>query len=115
MSKQATTTGKGLSASKRATKAPSAPVVTPAAPAAPVAATPVAAKAVALRGGPAVQAVKLTGKVYRVGAAHNAGWWQQVVSATAGDKAVPVADLLAAGVPAPFIGYTIRRGYLQVA
>lgn len=113
MSKQASTTGKGLSASKRAAKAPSAPVVTPAA--APVAATPAAPKAVALRGGPAVQAVKLTGKVYRVGASHNAGWWQQVATAAAGDKAVPVADLLAAGVPAPFIGYTIRRGYLQVA
>ena len=85
-----------------------------AAPAAPAAAP--APQAVALRGGQAIVAVKLTGKAYRVGASHNGAWWLQVQAAVAaGNGQVPVATLLAAGVPAPCVGYTVRRGYLQAA
>lgn len=103
-----------LAASKRASRAPSAPVA-PTVAAAPVAPT-VAAPTVALRGGLAIQAVKLTGKAYRVGAAHNQAWWaavQQVVAAGGGKATVQA--LLDAKVPAIFVGYTVRRGYLQSA
>ena len=84
----------------------------PAAPA-PVAQAP-AAPTVALRGGPAVQQVALTGKLYRSAAAHNTDWWKQVQQACASGPA-PVAALLEAKVPAHFIGYTMRRGYLTAA
>lgn len=69
---------------------------------------------VALRGGPAVQRVALTGKLYRSAAAHNTDWWKQVQQACASGPA-PVATLLEAKVPAHFIGYTMRRGYLVAA
>lgn len=91
-------------AAKPATKTVAAP--------APVVAAP--APVVALRGGPAVQAVTLTGKPYRSAAAHNTGWWQQIAQAVAAGPA-PVADLVKAGVPTHFIGYTMRRGYLVAA
>ena len=79
-------------------------VVAPVAPVAPV----------ALRGGPAVQAVVLTGKPYRSAAAHNTDWWK-LVTAQASTGPATVAGLLAAKVPAHFIGYTMRRGYLTAA
>ena len=86
----------------------------PAKQAKPAAQAPAAAKpvTVALRGGPAVQMVQLTGKPYRTAAAHNQAWWQTIV--TAGPQA-SVAAILEAGVPAHFVGYAIRRGYLQAA
>lgn len=83
------------------------------------AATPAPAPAkpatVALRGGPAVTTIKLTGNPYRTGAVHNAAWWK-----TLSDKLAkgpqPVAPLLGDGtngtVPAHFVGYALRRGYL---
>lgn len=86
------------------------PATQPAAAPAPAAAP----QAVALRGGPAITLVALTGKQYRVGCSHNSAWWQQVQAACASGPA-PVATLLAAGVPAPFVGYTVRRGYLKPA
>lgn len=109
-----------LRASKAAAKAPSPVTVVQAAPAAaapvqapaPAAAAPV----VPVRGGLAIASVKLTGKVYRVGASHNAGWWQQVQhTVAAGNGTASVAALVAAGVPATFVGYTVRRGYLADA
>lgn len=67
--------------------------------------------AVALRGGLAVVAVA-PGKPYRVQAGHNLGWLQQMQAAwAAGGQVVPVQVLVAAGVPAPFVGYMVRRGY----
>lgn len=105
-----------------ATKAKSTAAKTPAKPAkpakpaapAPVAQAPATAPTVALRGGPAVQQVALTGKLYRSAAAHNTDWWKQVQQACASGPA-PVATLLEAKVPAHFIGYTMRRGYLTAA
>ena len=97
---------KAKSTAAKAAKAPTpAPVAQ--APAAP-------APTVALRGGPAVQQVALTGKLYRSAAAHNTDWWKQVQAACASAPA-PVAALLEAKVPAHFIGYTMRRGYLTAA
>lgn len=108
-----------LRASKAAAKAPSPVTVVQAAPAAaaPVQApAPAAAPVVPVRGGLAIASVKLTGKVYRVGASHNAGWWQQVQhTVAAGNGTASVAALVAAGVPATFVGYTVRRGYLADA
>ena len=80
-------------------------------PAAPAAAPQAAAPAVALRGGPAVGAVVLTGKPYRTAAAHNMEWWNIITKAQGG----PVAKLVEAKVPTHFIGYALRRGYLQAA
>lgn len=77
------------------------------------------ATTVALRGGPAVATVALTGNPYRTGAAHNAAWWQALCAAIASGKGqTAVAPLLAtpanpAGVPAHFVGYALRRGYLK--
>lgn len=132
MSKQAK--APSLSATKRAARAPSkAMVQTIGASAAslvagtaqhtvPVAAAPapVAAPAkpvtVALRGGLAIASVKLTAKAYRVGAAHNAAWWLQCTSAiAAGGGQASVAALVQAGVPAIFVGYVVRRGYMVAA
>lgn len=89
-----------------------------------VAATPakVAEKpaTVALRGGPAVQSIALMeGAVYRTKAAHNLEWWAKLQAALKGG-AKPVAPLLLtpanpAGVPAHFVGYCLRRGYLTAA
>lgn len=92
------------------------------APAAPVAQAPAApvAQAVALRGGAAVVQVQLTGKQYRTAAEHNKQWYAAIVQACSAGPA-PVAGLLvsptnAQGVPAHFVGYCLRRGYLaQVA
>lgn len=81
----------------------------------PAATAPVAApavKTIALRGGQAVASVKLTGKQYRVGAKHNQDWWAIVTKHATTDKPAPVQALIAANVPATFIGYTLRRGYL---
>lgn len=107
-----------MATTKRTTKqAPAAPVQAPAAPVqAPVQAP--AAPAVALRGGPAVAQVQVkAGAVYRTKAPHNVAWWQAItVAATAQPAAV--ATLTAhpaqggAGVPAHFVGYCLRRGYL---
>jgi hypothetical protein len=67
--------------------------------------------AVALRGGLAVVAVA-PGKPYRVQAGHNLTWLQQVQALWAsGGQVAPVQALVAAGVPAPFVGYMVRRGY----
>lgn len=87
--------------------------------AATVVATPVvtpkaAPKVVALRGGPAVATVKLTGVAYRVQALHNVAWWDTVCKAiAAGGGTAAVTDLVAKeNVPAIMVGYLIRRGYL---
>lgn len=81
--------------------------------AAPAAVKPVT---VALRGGAAVKTIKLSGTAYRTGAAHNASWWKTLQGKLAGG-AQPVAPLIGDGsnstVPAHFISYTLRRGYLQ--
>jgi hypothetical protein len=87
------------------------------APAPAPAAAPAPAKVVALRGGAAVQSIKLSGNPYRTGAPHNQLWWATISKACEGGKAAEVAKLLASkenpnGVPAHFIGYTLRRGYL---
>jgi hypothetical protein len=67
--------------------------------------------AVALRGGLAVVAVA-PGKPYRVQAGHNLQWLQLVQALwAAGGQVAPVQALVAAGVPAPFVGYMVRRGY----
>jgi len=82
-------------------------------PAAP-AAKPAKQPTVALRGGPAVQSVALTGNPYRTGCAHNAAWWATLTAALANGPA-PVAPLLQGpqAVPSHFVGYAIRRGYLK--
>lgn len=102
-----------LRAAKRAAKAPSPVTVVQAAPApAPASAAPV----VPVRGGLAISSVKLTGKQYRVGAKHNAEWWQQCQDIVAqGNGSAAVADLVKAGVPAIFVGYVVRRGYMAEA
>jgi hypothetical protein len=79
-------------------------------------AAPAAPATVALRGGLAIAQVKLTGKQYRVGAAHNQGWWQLVQAGVqAGNGTAAVASLVKAGVPATFVGYVVRRGYAAAA
>lgn len=77
---------------------------------------PAPAKQVALRGGPVVATIALSGTPYRTGAPHNAQWWATLCAALAQGPA-PVANVLlspsnTAGVPAHFVGYAIRRGYL---
>ena len=83
------------------------------------AAAPAAAPAtpVALRGGAAVATVQVRpGAVYRTKAPHNQAWWATVV-AQATMQPTPVAVLCAAphAVPSHFVGYCLRRGYLQGA
>jgi len=99
--------------------APPKPVVsaeppsTAPAPAPALASSSTPSPSVALRGGLAIQSVKLTGKPYQVGAPHNARWWQACqAQVTAGNGQTTVAALLTASVPAPFIGYMVRRGYM---
>lgn len=76
-------------------------------------AAPKAAKVVALRGGPAVSTVKLTGVAYRVQAPHNVAWWDAVNKCIAAGKgSAAVTDIIKAGPPATMVGYLIRRGYL---
>jgi hypothetical protein len=77
------------------------------------------AKVVALRGGAAVGKVKLTDKAYRTAAPHNVQWWATITRACAKGPAT-VADMLVGpnnpqGVPAAFVGYAMRRGYLAAA
>ena len=103
MTKQATT----KPAAKTAAKAAKTAQVPQTAPAQ---ATP-QPQAVALRGGAAVAVVKLTGKPYKSAAKHNTDWWALVTAAQGG----AVAELVKQGVPAHFIGYTMRRGYLAAA
>lgn len=116
---------------RNATRTPTKPAPVAQAPASPMptaatlpaAAAPAKAATVALRGGAAVAQVALTGKAYRTAAPHNQQWWgvlQKAMVATPanGGNVVPVAPLLAgpnnpAGVPAHFVGYCLRRGYLQ--
>lgn len=93
-----------------------APAAAPAAPTTPPVAAPAAPATVALRGGLAIAAVKLTGKNYRVGAKHNQEWWAQCQQAvTAGGGTASVKALVEAGVPAIFVGYVVRRGYMAAA
>ena len=109
MSKQ-TTVVAGKAARKAAQK-PSPVTTVQAAPAPAPVQAPAAPVAVALRGGLAVVAVA-PGKPYRVQAGHNADWLKQVQAAwAAGTGRAQVADLLKIGVPAPFVGYMVRRGY----
>ncbi len=109
-----------MSTSTKATKS-TKPAAVKAASKAPIVAqatTPAAqpqTPAVALRGGPAVAKVRLTGKAYRSAAKHNTDWFAQITGAATQEQAAPVADLLKAGVPSHFIGYTLRRGYLVAA
>jgi hypothetical protein len=96
------------------TQQPASPLPTVATPAAAPAAKPAT---VALRGGAAVAQVRLSGKQYRTAAPHNQQWWKTLSEAGAGDKAVAVAEVVVSqqrpqGVPAHFIGYCLRRGYL---
>lgn len=98
-------------ATKQTTKKTTKPAAA-AAQVAPAAQAP--APTVALRGGAAVALVRLGGKPYRTAAKHNMDWWAQVTQAAA-TKPAPVADLIKAGVPSHFIGYALRRGYLQAA
>lgn len=80
---------------------------------APVAPAPAPVQAVALRGGLAIVAVRATTALYRTSAPHNVAWWALVQQQlAAGDGVATVPALLAAGVPAPFVGYVVRRGYL---
>lgn len=110
------TVAKGTVAKATQVKAPVAPSTMPTLetlPAAPVAPAP---QTIALRGGLAITNVKLTGAVYRVGAPHNAIWWQYLAKELAAGPQ-PVAGLLFSqanpnGAPAAFIGYVVRRGYL---
>lgn len=114
-------------AKTQATRTPAAKTVT-AAPtsamaqmAATVQATPepakTAPKTIALRGGQAVSQVALTGAPYRTGAPHNAQWWDTLCKSLK-EGPQPVTTLLLSqaqpqGVPAHFIGYALRRGYLK--
>lgn len=118
MATRKTSTGATVTTtSAKPSKAPKA--ITVASPL-PTVATPVPAPApahvpaVALRGGPAVASVLMTGKVYRTKAQHNLDWWA-TITGKAHTEAAPVAALLEAKVPSHFIGYCIRRGYLQAA
>ena len=75
------------------------------------------AKTVALRGGPAVSSVALTGAVYRTTAPHNQQWWLALSKSLAAGP-VAVSGLLLTpeqpqGIPAHFVGYALRRGYLK--
>lgn len=110
------TSTKGTPARKAPAKAPNKPakaqtVATPATPPAPV---------VAVRGGLVLQAVALVpGKVYKTKAPHNQAWWAAIAKACANGPAA-VNPLLATqanpgGVPMHFVGYCVRRGYLQAA
>ena len=78
-----------------------------------------AATSVALRGGIAIANVRLSGAPYRTGAPHNAQWWATLQAKLAAGPAPVAALLLApanpAGVPAHFVGYALRRGYLAAA
>ena len=108
ITKAAPTATKGKTKASPLPSVNNAFTVVPVAPAAPVAPT------VALRGGPAVASVHMTGKVYRTKAAHNLEWWAALQKATATGPA-SVTTVLENKVPSHFVGYCIRRGYLQAA
>lgn len=75
----------------------------------------VPAPIVALRGGAAVARVQVVaGAVYRTKAPHNVAWWA-TVQAQASAQPAAVAALVAEphSVPTHFVGYCLRRGYLQ--
>jgi hypothetical protein len=80
-------------------------------------ATPDAPKpvAVALRGGPAVQALKMGPKPYRVTAPHNVLWWNAIVAelvARGGVANVAHIQEAVPGMPLTMLGYLLRRGHL---
>jgi hypothetical protein len=97
-----------------ARKSSRTPATTTVAPAAQVGQTPTT---VALRGGKAVAQVTVNPAVtYHSKAPHNVAWWQAITSAAAAGP-TPVAPMLVSannpnGVPAHFVGYCLRRGYL---
>lgn len=73
-----------------------------------------APKTVALRGGAAVSKVKVKeGAKYNTKAEHNMKWWNHLMT-TCKDNGAAVTDLTKE-VPAHFIGYCLRRGYLEQA
>lgn len=79
-------------------------------------AAPQQPQTVALRGGLAIASVVLTGKPYRVAAPHNVAWFATISKlAAASGGTASVQAIVAAGVPAPFVGYVVRRGYLAPA
>lgn len=90
----------------------------PQAPATQAPATQAPAPHVALRGGAAVALVQVApGAVYRTKAPHNVAWWA-TITANATQAPAPVATLCAQApqghaVPTHFVGYCLRRGYLQ--
>lgn len=106
-----TTSAKPSKAPKAITVASPLPTVQTPVPAP----APAPVPAVALRGGPAVASVITTGKIYRTKAQHNLDWWAAITKRAGGVDATPVATLLEDKVPSHFIGYCIRRGYLQAA
>jgi hypothetical protein len=76
----------------------------------------VAAQPVALRGGLVAANVKSGPKPYRVKAAHNVAWAQQITNLlSAGNGTTSVQSIVAVGVPATMVGYMLRRGYLAAA
>ena len=120
MTKQAKTPAPVAAPATVATAPEVAPSAALAALAATLAAAPVpvqpAPQAVALRGGLAITAVRLTGKPYRVTAPHNVAWWAtlaQVLAQHGGTAPVPA--VVKAGLPATHVAYLVRRGYLQGA
>lgn len=122
MATSKSTSRKSAAASKAApTSAPAAPVQAASPLPTPTTPTPAAAPAptVALRGGAAVAKVVLTAKPYRTAAPHNQQWWKAITTAAAGGPANVAALVVSQsnpqGVPAHFIGYCLRRGYLAAA
>ena len=80
-------------------------------------AKPAKAKVIALRGGPAISTIQLTGNKYRTGVKHNADWWFILCDALAAGPTA-VEPLVGSGVdgktvPSHFITYTLRRGYIS--
>lgn len=112
-----------MARSRKQAPAAQAPAQAPApqAPAPQAPAPTVSAPTVALRGGAAVATVQVKpGVQYRTKAAHNLVWWQSLV-AIASAAPAPVAQVCkptaegGSGVPAHFVGYCLRRGYLTGA
>ena len=77
--------------------------------------TPATAPVVALRGGAAVALVQVVaGTTYRTKAPHNVAWWATITGqATAAPVAVATLCAAPYSVPTHFVGYCLRRGYLQ--
>jgi hypothetical protein len=100
-------------AAKPAAAHPLVPTVATPAPATPAAPAPV----VALRGGPAVQAVTLGAKAYRVTAPHNVAWWQAITATLQANGGIATVQQVtaAAGCPLTLLGYLLRRGHLAAA